>query len=77
MIYNNKREFEMKKPIDIGFVMALSWMLIALGITIFIGPMLGARGWLWLLIHHVLCLIGVTHEFRRYKKRQALRTRNP
>ena len=67
----------MRKQIDIGFVMALSWLLVAIGVTIFIGPMLGARGWLWLLIHHFLCGIGVTHEFRRYRKRQKLLTSDP
>ena len=67
----------MRKRVDIGFVMALSWILIAIGVSIVIGPMLGARGWLWLLVHHALCLIGSLHELKRYKKRQQLRARDP
>ncbi len=61
----------MKKKSDLGTMIALSWAGIAIGVTIVFGPLLGLRGWCWLLVHHVLCVAGVTHELWRARKRGA------
>lgn len=64
----------MSRRLDIGFVLALAWLLIAVGVTVLIGPELGLRGWIWLGAHHVLCVIGSTHEiWRARRRRRALR----
>lgn len=57
------------KNLDIQAILAVSWLLVAIGISIVFGPYLGARGWLWLGIHHVLCIIGCGHEYFRYQRR--------
>lgn len=59
-----------RRRIDAGTVVALTWAAAAIGITILFGPMLGARGWLWLGIHHLLCAVGVTHELSRARQRR-------
>lgn len=53
---------EQRRPVNIGQVLALAWLFAAVGVTVVFGPQLGARGWLWLGAHHLLCLVGVTHE---------------
>lgn len=58
-----------RRRADIGTVIALSWAGAAVAATVLFGPMLGARGWLWLGLHHLLCLVGVTHELRRARER--------
>ena len=58
------------KNMDIQAVLAVTWLLIAIGFTILLLPYLGARGWFWLGIHHLLCLIGCGHEYFRYQKRE-------
>ena len=50
---------------DLGRVVAITWILVAVGITVLVGPELGWRGWLWLGLHHLLCLIGASHELWR------------
>ena len=45
-------------------VLMVSWVVVAVGLTILIGPSLGWRGLLWLGVHHVLCLGGVWGELR-------------
>lgn len=52
-----------------GTVVALSWAAVAVGLTVVIGPQLGLRGWLWLGLHHLLCLVGVGHELWRERRR--------
>lgn len=59
----------MTRRVDIGRIVALSWLFIAAGVTVVFAPQLGLRGWIWLGAHHVLCAIGVTHELRRAKAR--------
>lgn len=54
---------------DLGTVVALSWLTLAVGVTILFGPMLGLRGWLWLGFHHLLCGVGVAHELWRKRRR--------
>ena len=56
--------------IDIQAILAVAWMLSAVVLTLLLADHLGGRGWLWLTIHHIICLIGCTHEYFRYKKRQ-------
>lgn len=58
-----------KRPLDRGAVAALTWAVVAIGLTLVIGPELGLRGWLWLGLHHLLCLVGVSHELWRAQKR--------
>jgi hypothetical protein len=58
---------------DIGAVVALSWIAFAVLITFFFGPMLGLRGWGWLLVHHLLCAVGCGSELRRSAARRAAR----
>jgi hypothetical protein len=58
-----------RRSIDIGAIVALSWLMAAMGVTVFIGPMLGLRGWIWLGLHHVLCVVGSVHELRRASRR--------
>ena len=54
-----------------GLVFALTWMILAIGVTVVWGPDLGLRGWGWLVVHHALCLVGCTHEVRRaWRRRQ-------
>ena len=62
-----------KREFDIGALLAVTWVLVAVGLTVVFAPHLGIRGLGWLAAHHILCLVGVTHEYPRYQKRQALR----
>ncbi|MCK6504060.1 hypothetical protein L6R53_11770 [Myxococcota bacterium] len=59
--------------IDLGETAALTWIAIAVGLTVVIGPSLGLRGWAWLGLHHALCLVGTSHELWRARKRRAAR----
>lgn len=59
-----------RRSIDIGAIVALSWLMAAMGVTVLLGPQLGLRGWIWLGLHHVLCLVGSVHELRRAARRQ-------
>jgi len=52
-------------PMDLGRVIAIAWILVAIGLTLVIGPELGWRGWIWLGIHHLLCAVGTSHELWR------------
>ena len=58
-----------RRSIDFGAIVALSWLMIAMGVTVFLGPQLGLRGWIWLILHHVLCVVGSVHELRRASRR--------
>ena len=60
-----------RRRVDLGTVIALAWAAVAVTVTILFGPMLGARGWLWLGLHHLLCAAGVTHELIRARQRGA------
>lgn len=37
-------------------ILGLAWVLVAIGMTIFMAPHLGLRGWAWLCLHHVLMI---------------------
>jgi hypothetical protein len=57
--------------VDIGLVVALSWLGVAVGVSVVLGPQLGMRGWLWLGAHHLLCVVGCGHElWRAWQRRQ-------
>lgn len=63
-----------KKRVDVGFVVALAWLTSAGVVTVIWGGGLGLRGWIWLGLHHVLCVAGCSHELRRaWARRQASR----
>ena len=55
---------------DFGFVVAVAWLIFAVVLTAWLGPSLGARGWLWLGVHHALCLVGSGHELWRARARR-------
>ena len=58
--------------LDLGVVVALSWAMSAVGVTVIFGPQLGLRGWALLGTHHLFCLAGVSHEmWRGWKRRKA------
>ncbi len=57
-------------PIDVGVIIALVWLMVAVAVTVLYGPQLGLRGWLWLGFHHVLCVLGATHELSRAWRRR-------
>ncbi|MFZ5479424.1 MAG: hypothetical protein ACOZNI_21850 [Myxococcota bacterium] len=65
----------MNRRVDIGRVVALAWIVIAIGLTVLVGPHLGLRGWAWLGAHHVLCAVGAGHEL--WRKRHSAQTRTP
>ncbi len=58
-----------RRPVDLGAIAALTWLCIAVGITLVFGPELGKRGWMWLGAHHLLCIVGSSHELWRSHKR--------
>ena len=62
---------------DIGATLALAWICTAIGLTVVIGPHLGLRGWGWLGMHHLLCLVGSSHELWRARKRRSKREAAP
>lgn len=58
---------------DLGAVLALAWLSFALLFTMVFGSMLGLRGWAWLGVHHLLCVVGCGHELRRASRRRGRR----
>jgi hypothetical protein len=42
--------------------LAITWLVVAIGLSVVIGPELGLRGWMWLGAHNLLCAIGAGHE---------------
>ena len=61
------------KSIDIQAILATTWLLVAIIVTVIFGSELGGRGWFWLIIHHIFCLIGCSTEYNRYQRRQERR----
>ena len=59
--------------LDLGVALAFGWLLFALIATVWWGPQLGLRGLAWMAIHHVLCLVGCSHELRRGWRRHLAR----
>ena len=60
------------RVLDLGVIVALAWLFTAAGITALFGGALGLRGWGWLLTHHLLCIVGCTHELQRGWRRRKL-----
>jgi hypothetical protein len=61
-----------RRRTDLGVIVALSWLFIAIGVTAVFGGSLGLRGLIWLSLHHVVCVVAVTHEmWRGWKRRKA------
>ena len=58
-----------EKRFDILAIIAVTWALTSIVMTVLLLDKLGARGWLWLGIHHLFCLIGVSHEWRKHQRR--------
>ena len=58
------------RRLDYGVGFAIGWLIFAVIVSIGLGPQLGLRGWAWLGVHHVICLIGCTHELRRGWRRR-------
>lgn len=54
-------------------LVAVTWLLIVIGGTLVFGPYLGLRGWIWLGLHDLLCLVGVSWEARQAWKRYQIR----
>ena len=66
------RPSPLAKKLDSGLVVALAWLTAAVVVTVLWGGSLGLRGWIWLGLHHLLCVAGCTHELRRaWQRRQA------
>ena len=59
------------RRIDLGAVIALTWLGVALGVTLIFGPSLGLRGWAWLGLQHLLAVIGAPLELWRAQRRAA------
>jgi hypothetical protein len=51
--------------LDPGRTVAITWIVVAIGLTVLIGPELGWRGWMWLGAHNALCAVGAGHELWR------------
>ena len=61
------------RRLDLGVALAFGWLLFALIASVWWGPQFGLRGLVWMAIHHVLCLVGCTHELRRGWRRHQVR----
>lgn len=59
-----------RPPMDLGRTAAVAWIIVAVAVTVIIGPNLGLRGWAWLSVHHLLCAVGASHELWRAHKRR-------
>ena len=54
-------------------IIAVAWLITAIILTYIMYPQLGARGIIWMIIHHLLCIIGVSYEFRAHYLRTRLK----
>ena len=54
-----------RPPLRPALVLAFTWLLASVVLSILLVPSLGARGLMWLAFHNVLCLIGCGWEIRR------------
>lgn len=61
-----------RRRTDLGVIVALSWLFIAIGGTVVFAGSLGLRGLIWMGVHHVVCVAAVSHEmWRGWKRRKA------
>ena len=47
-----------RPPLRPALVLAFTWLLAAVVLSMLLAPSLGARGLMWLGFHNVLCVIG-------------------
>lgn len=68
-----RRRDRSKRRFDIGLVVALAWLMCAAVGTVVWGADLGLRGIAWLVLHHILCVVGCAHEIRRawYRRKRS------
>ena len=59
---------------NIKATIALTWILFSIILTFLIYSDLGTRGWIFLLIHHVFCLIGAGSELKKHFSEHRLNT---
>lgn len=59
-----------RSRVDVLAVLALVWLLTAIGLTALLAPHLGVRGWLWVGLHDLVCVAGCAHELRRAARRR-------
>jgi ABC-type methionine transport system permease subunit len=60
-----------RSPIRPALVLALTWLLVSVVLTMLMAPALGARGLLWLAVQDGACLFGCSWEIRRAWRLQA------
>ena len=48
-----------------ALVLAFSWLLASVVLTLLLAPSLGARGLMWRGLHNALCVFGCSWEVRR------------
>jgi len=49
-------------------ILGLTWVLVAIGMTIFMAPYLGLRGWAWLCLHHVFMVTTLAAQAWQSRK---------
>ena len=54
-----------RPPLRPALVLAFTWLLATVVLSILLAPSLGARGLMWLGFHNALCVIGCGWEIRR------------
>ena len=54
-----------RPPLRPARVLAFTWLLATVVLSILLAPSLGARGLMWLGFHNALCVIGCGWEIRR------------
>ena len=60
-----------KRVLRPALVLAMTWLLVSMIMTILLMPTLGARGLFWLCLQDLACLIGCGWEIRRAWQVQA------
>lgn len=52
-------------------VLALSWVVVAIGVTVMLAPILGLRGWVWLGLHHLVMVVTITLQVLLHRRKRA------
>lgn len=58
------------RTLDMYNIVAVAWIIFAMLFTIIFGAYLGARGWLWLSVHHLFCFVSAIHSWKRYQHKK-------
>lgn len=53
------------RNVSVTRTLAVTWLVVAIGLSVVIGPELGLRGWMWLGAHNLLCALGAGHELMK------------